>query len=192
MAAAGLAAASPLPNQVVRAYFVAELAGTIVLETAALCLVPLTEDFYRILYCCVLLPIRLLACVVAARASSWAALTAVPFAAILLWMGLAGIAGQPSTDQWICLLDGVIVTGAGLAAAFMAPFGYHRNLYATLAILWMLLGVFDFGYALQPYGKWRELNDSLLPAMVIGAFGWIAMSGWSARLRRAAGRRSLS
>jgi len=178
---------SPLPTRTLRLYFIAELVATVVLETVRH--VPefsWNDNWYRVLYCACLIPVRLLACIVAARTSSWASLTAIPFAGTLLWLSLKGT-GSPDIDQWICLLDGVIVTAAGLAVALTAPFSYHRNLYGTLAVLWMMLGIFDFGYAMQPYGKWRELNDSLLPVMVIGAFGWIAMSQWSVRWR--AGRR---
>ena len=155
MAAAVLAATSPLPNRLVRAYFFAELASAIVIETSVFYQVPVDSDFYRILYCSMMLPVRVLAWVVAIDQTRWASLTAVPFAGILLWMGVNGIAGAPSVDQWICLVDGVVVTAAGLALALTAPFSYYRNLYGTLAILWMLLGIFDFGYTLQPYGKWR-------------------------------------
>jgi len=179
-----LAALSPLPTRTLRLYFIAELVATAILESVRH--VPefsWSDNWYRVLYCLCLAPVRLLACIVAARTSSWASLTVVPFAGILLWMGIRGIAGPPSADQWICLLDGVIVTAAGLGLALTAPFTYHRNLYGTLAVLWMLLGIFDFGYTLQPYGKWRELNDSLLPVMVIGAFGWIGLSGWSKKLK---------
>ena len=101
------------------------------------------------------------------------ALGALPFAAGLLYLATRGI--SPTADQWIAIIDGVIITAAGLGLAFSAAFSPNRRVYATLTILWMLLGLFDFGYALQPYGMWRELNDSLLPVMVIGGFGWIGI-----------------
>src|SRR4029077_7855523 len=189
LVAAGLAAARPLPSSLGTTYFLVEFAASLGLALT-LRFVTIDSEIYGVLFCWSLLAVRALACVLAAQHTRWPALTAVPFAGILLWMGINGIAGAPTVDQWICLFDGVIVTAAGLALALTAPFSYHRNLYGTLAMLWMFLGIFDFGYALQPYGKWRELNDSLLPVMVIGAFGWIAMSQWSVRWR-VAGKRIL-
>ena len=183
MLAVSLAAASPLPTKTLRAYFLAELAGTLILESARHT-VSFDSDTYRILYCLALLPVRLLAYMIAFKTSKWLSLVCIPFAGILLWIALRGV-GEPTLDQWIIIADGVAVTVAGMALTFTAPFTLHRNVYGTLAILWMLLGLFDFGYVLQPYGKWQELNDSLLPVMVIGAFGWIGITGWSKRLQAA-------
>jgi nitric oxide reductase large subunit len=108
----------------------------------------------------------------------------LPYAAALMWIALKDY-GTVSVDQWILIMDGVLITSAGMTLAPAAPFIKSRTVYGTLAVLWMLLGLFDFGYVLQPYGKWAELNDSLLPVMVIGAFGWIALkTRWVGRLQR--------
>lgn len=173
------AATSRLPDGTVRAYLTAELAGTIVLETSRHLSIGFDTDYYRVLYCLALLPIRVLACMVAARQSRWMSAGALPFALGLLYFSTRGF--RPTIDQWISIVDGVVVTSAGLGLAFSAAFSSCRRVYATLTILWMLLGIFDFGFALQPYGRWRDLNDSLLPVMVIGAFGWIAFSARSGR-----------
>ena len=163
-----------LPSWTVRAYFAAELAGTVVLESARHWPLGFDTDGYRILYCLALLPIRFLACLIAWRESRWMSVAAIPLSLGLLYCATHGI--HPSVDQWISILDGVVVTSAGLGLAFSAAFSPDRNVYATLTILWMMLGLFDFGYALQPFGRWTELNDSLLPVTVIGAFGWIVFS----------------
>jgi len=162
---------SPLPTRTLRLYFIAELVGTLVLETSRHLSIGFDSNTYRVLYCLTLAPIRLLACTVAWKESGKMALGALPFAAGLLYLATRGMV--PTVDQWIAIADGVIITAAGLGLAFSAAFSPHRWVYATLTILWMLLGLFDFGYALQPYGQWRDLNDTLLPVMVIGAFGWI-------------------
>ena len=162
---------SPLPTRTLRLYFIAELVGTLVLETSRHLSIGFDSNTYRVLYCLTLAPIRLLACTVAWKESGRMALGALPFAAGLLYLATRGMV--PTVDQWIAIADGVIITAAGLGLAFSAAFSPHRWVYATLTILWMLLGLFDFGYALQPYGRWRDLNDTLLPVMVIGAFGWI-------------------
>jgi len=169
-----LAATSPLPTRTLRLYFIAELAGTLVLETVRHLSIGFDTNAYRVIYCLTLVPIRILACSIAWYESKRMALAAIPFAIGLLYLATKGI--SPTVDQWIVIVDGVVITAAGLALAFSAAFSPFTRIYATLTILWMLLGLFDFGYALQPYGRWRELNDSLLPVMVIGAFGWIAFS----------------
>ena len=138
---------------------------------------------YRILYCLMVLPIRLLACTISWQESRRMALTAIPFGFGLLYFATRGI--TPTVDQWISIIDGAVVSSAGLGLAFSAAFSPYRRVFATLTILWMLLGLFDFGYALQPYGRWRELNDSLLPVMVIGAFGWITFGTTRRGLRPA-------
>jgi hypothetical protein len=178
-----LAATSPLPTRTLRLYFIAELAGTLVLETVRHLSVSTDTDLYRIVYCLALLPIRLLACMVAWQESRGMSYGAIPLAAGLLYFAMRGTA--PTVDQWIAIADGVVITTAGLALAFSAAFSRYRSIYATLAILWMLLGLFDFGYALQPFDRWSELNDSLLPMMVIGSFGWIAFrsAGRTVRVR---------
>ena len=143
------------------------------LETSRHLSIGFDSNAYRVLYCLMLLPIRVLACTIAWQESKRMALGAIPFALGLTYLATRGM--TPTVDQWIVIADGVIITAAGLGLAFTAAFSPHRRIFATLTILWMLLGLFDFGYALQPYGRWRELNDSLLPVMVIGAFGWIAL-----------------
>lgn len=179
---------SNLQSSLVRVYLAAELAGTLALEAARYWPLDFDGHAYQVLYCVALLPIRILACVIAWRQSRWMSLAALPFAAGLLYLATQGF--HPSLSQWIAILDGVIVTSAGLALAFTAAFSPNARIYGTLTILWMLLGLFDFGYALQPYGKWSELNDSLLPVIVIGAFGWIAFSARSAQsVQRAASHR---
>ena len=157
------------------------------LETARHLSLGFDTDAYRVLYCLTLLPIRWLACTIAWYESRMMALGALPFAAGLVYLATRGF--SPSVDQWISIVDGVVITTAGLALAFSAAFSTHRHIYATLTILWMFLGLFDFGYALQPYGRWRDLNDTLLPVMVIGAFGWI---GFRAADRKIAYQRSRS
>jgi hypothetical protein len=136
------------------------------------------SDTYRVLYCVALVPVRILACLIVFRTSKWISISMLPYAAAMTWIALRG-PGVVTVDQWIVIMDGVLVASAGIALAPIAPFIRDRSVYGTLAVLWMLLGLFDFGYALQPYGKWSELNDSLLPVMVIGAFGWIGVTGWS-------------
>ena len=169
-----------LPSWTVRIYFAAELVATVVLETARHLPIAFDTDGYRILYCIMLTPVRLLACTIAWRESRWMALAGIPLGMGLLRFAVHGI--TTTLDQWILITDGVIVTSAGLGLAFSAAFSPYRHVYATLTILWMLLGLFDFGYALQPYGRWRELNDSLLPVMVIGAFGWITFKAGGRRI----------
>jgi hypothetical protein len=167
-----LAATSPLPTKLIRNYFVAEFVGTVILEVCRHT-VAFDSNLYRVLYCLALFPVRLLACIVAIKTSKWISIVMVPYAAALMWVAL--LEPISTIDQWIIIVDGVLVTYAGLSLCVIAPFIENKNIYGTLAILWVLLGLFDFGYVLQPYGKWAELNDSLLPVMVIGAFGWIAL-----------------
>ena len=184
MGAAAVAATSPLPSRILRAYFIAEVASGVVLEAARY--VPGFDwdaDWYRWLYCGALLPVRMLACAIAVLQTRWPSLTVIPFAGVLLWLSVRGIYGPPSATQWILLVDGTIFMAAALGLALTAPFSYHWKIYCTLVFLWVFVAIFDFGYILQPYGKWRELNDSLLPVMVIGAFGWIGLSGWSKKMK---------
>jgi len=173
--AVSLAAASPLPTRLLRAYFIAELVGTLLLESVRY-FTAFDTDLYRVLYCCALLPIRLLACTVTVKTSKWMSIVMIPYAAALMWVALNGIHGTVNVDQWILVVDGIMVASAGMVLAPVALHHEDRTVYGTLAILWMMLGLFDFGYVLQPFGMWRELNNSLLPVMVIGSFGWIAIT----------------
>ena len=173
MLAVSLAATSPLPTRLIRLYFAAELAGNILLEVCRYT-VPFETDLYRILFCAATLPIRIIACMIVFKTSKWISVTMIPYAVAMLFVALHKLE-TITVDQWILILDGVVITYAGLSLAVITPFIKNRAVYGTLTILWVLLGMFDFGYVLQPYWRWEELNDSLLPVIIIGAFLWISL-----------------
>jgi hypothetical protein len=95
-------------------------------------------------------------------------LAAIPGAFGITFMAL--LAFRPSSAGAICLLEGGLFALAGISAGLRAK----DRITGTLAILWLLLAVYDFGYALGWQAPaWRELNQWWPTALCIGAFGYI-------------------
>jgi hypothetical protein len=95
-------------------------------------------------------------------------LAAIPGAFGITVMAL--LAFKPSSAGAICLLEGGFFALAGVSAGLRA----RDRITGTLAILWLLLAVYDFGYSLGWQAPaWRELNTWWPTAVCIGAFGYV-------------------
>lgn len=107
-------------------------------------------------------------------------LAAVPGAFGLTVMAL--LAFKPSAAGAICLVEGGLFALAGISAGLRA----RDRITGMLAILWLLLAVYDFGYSLGWQAPaWRELNTWWPTALCIGAFGYIGYEMPAVRQRRA-------
>ena len=171
-----IAATSRIPKAV-KAYLYTELAGTVVLETAGHLSIGFNSDAYRVLYCLVMIPIRLAAWRIAWKQSGRISLVAIP-----LGIGMMFASSYETVlddNQWIIVVDGAAIISAGMALSFSALFIIFKRVYTTLALLWILLGAYNFAMVMNPSPEWQMMEDTVLPMMVIGAFGWIALGARS-------------
>lgn len=95
-----------------------------------------------------------------------------------LAMGVFALAGihSANTNSMIALAEGVgfFIVGASLAFSL----GWHSDKLtgAILAITWILLGIFDMGYAMEWQKKfWQELNLWWPSAICILCFSLVAI-----------------
>jgi hypothetical protein len=106
----------------------------------------------------------------------------------VFWLGMAYFAlrgaENVSFGTVATLGEAVIRCSLAMALGFAAPNSERRLTYVTLVILWLLLGIYDFGDVLYPdshtWGKFGEFVPQLL---CIAGFGFIAIRGDHARIR---------
>jgi len=66
---------------------------------------------------------------------------------------------------WIQLLEGSFLVGMGLITGMSAPFLYwaNRKIALTLAVMWIVLGIFREGYRMHWGNRAWDLSDDWLP-----------------------------
>lgn len=76
----------------------------------------------------------------------------------------------------IALVEGCFFTLAGVSLGFEVPFRAQKLIYGPLAVMWMLLGLFDYGYAMnESLPAWASLNEWWPTALCVVVFVWM---GW--------------
>lgn len=75
-------------------------------------------------------------------------------------------------ETWIALAEGTVFAFAGISLALRVK----SQIEAALAILWLLLAVFDFGFAMGMHlPAWGSLNLWWPTVLCILVFGWIGI-----------------
>lgn len=108
----------------------------------------------------------------------WELLMAGSFATVLGLGAYFGLDGVGAIKPEIVLPEGAVFVFLGMALGFRAPYGQDRVILVPLAVLWLLLGAFDFGLVLHPSSEtWGRISQFGSYWLVIAAFGWIGFRG---------------
>lgn len=121
----------------------------------------------------------------------WELIVASSFALGLGVVAFSGLSGGGDINPWIVLPEGVLFIFLGGALGFRARSSPHSSVLLALALMWILLGTFDFELLLNPTSPvWERISKMGSYWIVIAVFSWIAFSQWLNRkqpLHRLAG-----
>ena len=101
--------------------------------------------------------------------------------AYLATMAVAWVVPKPiSLDSGIALTEAFLLISMGISLWIGLELTRVSLMTGVLAILWLLLGLYDFGFALyRDHATWQWMNDWVTYALFIVAFSVIAgLSYW--------------
>ena len=174
------AVAVPLPRPIWR-YFVAQIVYTIVLQLL-LWQYGLTSPEYEICFS-VLTGVILLTMVGICRSAvennptKWfVIIPAVGGSAVLTV--IAYVHHHPVRFvEWVALATAALLTFCGVVLGQSSVYmKWPLNITLTLSLLWLLLGLFYYGWLLHPSPLWAKLNYIFPTWLCVAAFSWIAFS----------------
>lgn len=105
------------------------------------------------------------------------------FASVVAVAAYRHLAGVSGLETWVLLLEGFLLLFLGMTLGFQAPFHPDRQVLVPLSVMWVVLGMFDFGILMH---RWPVITDVGSYLIAIAAFGWI---GFCTRLSRPLRRR---
>lgn len=73
----------------------------------------------------------------------------------------------------IALIEGFILAWTGTLTIFLAPYTKRPDLIFPLAVFWLVLAAYDFGWTLN-WREWERINWLVPPAFGIACFSWLA------------------
>lgn len=154
-------------------YFRAQLIATLALFVAVK-MFGVNDDFYRALYIIVTLPI-LEVCVFLIWESKdrWQHLaTSLSFGMLSTLVVVVGIE-KFTTDVWISLIEGALLSAIGMALLLAAQKSDEREALSAIGMLSLALSCFDFGYVSN--ADWQDLNKWLPSLLCAASWGWILL-----------------
>lgn len=171
------AATSPNLSRSVRFYLYCQVITTVLVD-AALALVGWQSPYYTAIYVLGSLACRLTSWwVIDALGSHWLErLIALSFASGTAWLAFRHMDGVLGLEPWVILPEGFLLLFMGMTLGFQAPFSKDRRILVPLAILWMLLGVFDFGILMHKSEIWARITDFGSYFLAITVFSFIAFT----------------
>ena len=170
------AATVPKQSSILKLYFVTQFAATAACE---LCWhftgwqSPVYSWVYALATVCMLLASLV---ILIYNEVGWReSLIALAFAAALGRVAYYGMGHPLTLDNWIILLEGCALVFLGTALGFKVPFLKQRMVIITLAILWQLGAMLDFGLLLNHGPAWEVLNRMGSYILFIAAFAFIGL-----------------
>jgi hypothetical protein len=74
----------------------------------------------------------------------------------------------------ISLVEGFFLVWCGSLCAFLAPYTRHPDLVFPLAVFWLALALYDFGWVLHGH-VWDRINWLVPPALGMATFSLLAL-----------------
>lgn len=90
--------------------------------------------------------------------------------AVVAYRHLDGVKGL---DPWVCGSEGFLLLFLGMTLGFQAPFHHDRRVLVPLSVMWLVLGVFDFGILMHRGETWAKITDVGSYLIAVTGFGWI-------------------
>jgi hypothetical protein len=128
---------------------------------------------YRAVYVAVTLPILICAVKLAWEhgARFWTMTISFLLSVVLFILCIKSV--KITADNTIVLVEALSLAFVGTAMCFVAPFHKQRRISCALAITWVVLAIYDFGFVLNSKS---ELLDSLIPVWIIMACSlWVVI-----------------
>jgi hypothetical protein len=105
-------------------------------------------------------------------------------AVMLVKMAFTGLPRPVDGFAMISLIEGFVLAWCGSLCAFLAPYTRRPDLIFPLAVFWLALALYDFGWVL--HGRmWDRINWLVPPALGVCCFSLLA---WRLRAKVAVGR----
>jgi len=171
------AATSPRLSRSVRLYLFTQTV-TIILGEVALALVGWVSPFYVAIYVVGAIACRIASWwVIESVGSHWLErVVALAFALVVAWLAYHNMNPVAGLEPRIILPDGFLLVSMGMTLGFQAPFHKDRQVLVPLAVMWLLLGCFDFGILMNKGETWAKINDVGSYIIAITCFAWVAFS----------------
>lgn len=166
------AATSPNLSRSVKLYLYSQAVAIPVTEMA-LWLVGWQSPYYTAVYVLASLAGRITSWwIVQSVGSHWLErVVSLAFASIVSVVAYRHLDGVSGLTVEVLLPEGALLVFLGMVLGFQAPFHKERQVLVPLSVMWLVLGVFDFGILMH---RWPVITDMGSYAIAITAFSWIA------------------
>lgn len=178
------AASSPNLSRSVRFYIFCQVV-TAILVDVALALVGWQSPYYIAIYAVGSLACRVTSWwVIESVGSHWLErLIALVFALVVAVLAFFNMHPVPGLEPRIILPEGFLLLFLGMTLGFQAPFSKDRRTLVPLSIMWLLLGVFDFGILMHNSETWMKITGF---ASYFIAITMLSLIAFTQRLKRPA------
>lgn len=95
------------------------------------------------------------------------------FAIAVSWQAYRHLDGVQGLEVWVTLPEGAMLVFLGLVLGFQAPFHKDRKVLVPLSVMWLVLGVFDFGILMHHSETWAKITDCGSYLIAVTGFAWI-------------------
>lgn len=173
------AATSPNLSRSVKLYLYSQAIAIPVTEVA-LWLVGWQSPYYTAIYVLTSLAGRLTSWwIIESVGSHWLErVVSLTFSIVVAAVAYRNLGGVSGLESIILLPEGAVLVFQGMALGFQAPFHSDRVVLVPLSVMWIVLGIFDFGILMH---RWPAITDVGSYLIAVTAFAWI---GFTSRLNQ--------